>query len=153
MQALPTGGLVASWTKERIGLTCAALDVSPQSPRPRLMGPMKGLCVQAQQPAWLQALLAGGLVASWTKERGYLSYAALNGCLPCSRAPVSYSDGGFLHAGTAAGVAAGIAVVGVLTSQTKTRMEKAGVSLTIKDYDELVAKAKADEAKHSNGKA
>lgn len=55
--------------------------------------------------------------------------------------------------GTAAGVAAGIAVVGVLTSQTKTRMEKAGVSLTIKDYDELVAKAKADEAKHSNGKA
>ena len=50
-------------------------------------------------------------------------------------------------------MAAGIAVVGVLTSQTKERMEKAGVSLTIKDYDELVAKAKADEAKHSNGKA
>jgi len=56
-------------------------------------------------------------------------------------------------AGTAAGVAAGIAVVGILTSQTKARMEKAGVSLTIKDYTELLAKAKADEAKASNGKA
>ena len=71
----------------------------------------------------------------------------------CIRAHVSIYDGQSLHAGTAAGVAAGIAVVGVLTSQTKERMEKAGVSLTIKDYDELVAKAKADEAKHSNGSA
>ena len=101
-------------------------------------------CGHCSQGAWWPAGPRG---------RGHLSYAALNGCSPCSRAPVSYSDGGFLHAGTAAGVAAGIAVVGVLTSQTKTRMEKAGVSLTIKDYDELVAKAKADEAKHSNGKA
>lgn len=58
-----------------------------------------------------------------------------------------------MRAGTAAGVAAGIAVVGILTSQTKERMEKAGVSLTIKDYDELVVKAKEDEAKNSNGSA
>ncbi len=56
-------------------------------------------------------------------------------------------------AGTAAGVAAGVPVVGILTSQTKERMEKAGVSLTIKDYSELLAKAKADEAKHTNGKS
>ena len=101
MQALPTGGLVASWIKEGINLTYAVWNVSPQSPSSRL----------------------------------------------------DKTNEGILCAGTAAGVAAGIAVVGVLTSQTKTRMEKAGVSLTIKDYDELVAKAKADEAKHSNGKA
>ena len=50
-------------------------------------------------------------------------------------------------------MAAGVPVVGILTSQTKERMEKAGVSLTIKDYTELVARAKADEAKHTNGKA
>ena len=56
-------------------------------------------------------------------------------------------------AGTAAGVAAGVPVVGVLTSQTKERMERAGVSLTIKDYTELVQRAKEDEAKHTNGKA
>ena len=55
-------------------------------------------------------------------------------------------------AGTAAGVAAGVPVVGILTSQTKERMEKAGVSLTIKDYTELVARAKADKAKHTNYK-
>lgn len=58
-----------------------------------------------------------------------------------------------LLAGTAAGVAAGVPVVGILTSQTKERMEKAGVSITIKDYTELVQRAKDDEAKHSNGKA
>ena len=58
-----------------------------------------------------------------------------------------------LLAGTAAGVAAGVPVVGILTSQTKERMEKAGVSITIKDYTELVQRAKEDEAKHSNGKA
>ena len=58
-----------------------------------------------------------------------------------------------LPAGTAAGVAAGVPVVGVLTSQTKERMERAGVSLTIKDYTELVQRAKDDEAKHTNGKA
>ena len=50
-------------------------------------------------------------------------------------------------------MAAGVPVVGVLTSQTKERMERAGVSLTIKDYTELVQRAKDDEAKHTNGKA
>ena len=44
-------------------------------------------------------------------------------------------------------------MVGILTSQTKERMEKAGVSITIRDYTELVQRAKDDEAKHSNGKA
>lgn len=58
-----------------------------------------------------------------------------------------------LPAGTAAGVAAGVPVVGILTSQTKERMERAGVSLTINDYTELVQRAKDDEAKHTNGKA
>ena len=62
---------------------------------------------------------------------------------PCSALPT----------GTAAGVAAGVPVVGVLTSQTKERMEKAGVSLTIKDYTELVQRAKDDAAKHTNGQA
>ncbi len=42
-------------------------------------------------------------------------------------------------------------MVGILTSQTKERMEKAGVSLTIPDYHELVKLAKADVAKHQNG--
>ncbi len=50
-------------------------------------------------------------------------------------------------------MAAGVPVVGILTSQTKERMEKAGVSITIRDYTELVQRAKDDEAKHSNGKA
>lgn len=56
-------------------------------------------------------------------------------------------------AGTAAGVAAEVPVVGILTSQTKERMLKAGVSLTVTDYTELLARAKADEAKRQNGTA
>ena len=54
-------------------------------------------------------------------------------------------------AGTAAGVAAEIPVVGILTSQAKERMLKAGVSLTVTDYHQLVERAKADVAKHQNG--
>ena len=54
--------------------------------------------------------------------------------------------------GTAAGVAAGVAVVGILTSQTKERMLKAGCSLTVKDYTELVALAKEHDAGATNGK-
>ncbi|KAK9901350.1 hypothetical protein WJX75_007755 [Coccomyxa subellipsoidea] len=53
--------------------------------------------------------------------------------------------------GTAAGVAAEVPVVGILTSQTKERMLKAGVSMTVTDYHELTEKAKADVAKHQNG--
>jgi hypothetical protein len=49
-------------------------------------------------------------------------------------------------------VAAEVPVVGILTSQTKERMLKAGVSLTVGDYTELLARAKADEAEHQNGK-
>lgn len=55
-------------------------------------------------------------------------------------------------AGTAAGVAAEVAVVGILTSQSKERMLKAGCSLTIKDYHELLALAKQHEAGATNGK-
>lgn len=54
-------------------------------------------------------------------------------------------------AGTAAGVAAEVPVVGILTSQAKERMLKAGVSLTVSDYHELVERAKADVAKQQNG--
>ncbi|CAL8471098.1 g10640 [Coccomyxa elongata] len=53
--------------------------------------------------------------------------------------------------GTAAGVAAEVPVVGILTSQAKERMLKAGVSLTVTDYHQLVERAKADVAKHQNG--
>ena len=42
-------------------------------------------------------------------------------------------------------------MVGILTSQTKERMLKAGVSMTVTDYHELTEKAKADVAKHQNG--
>ena len=55
-------------------------------------------------------------------------------------------------AGTAAGVAAEIAVVGILSSQTKERMLQAGCSLTVHDYTELLALAKEHEARSQNGK-
>ena len=100
----------------------------------------------------MQSALTESPVASWTKERIGSRLAASDFSSRCTCAHANVFDEGLLRAGTAAGVAAGIAVVGVLTSQTKERMEKAGVSLTIKDYSELVAKAKADEAKQSNGK-
>ena len=57
-----------------------------------------------------------------------------------------------LCAGTAAGVAAEIAVVGILSSQTKERMLQAGCSLTVNDYTELLALAKEQEARSQNGK-
>ena len=44
-------------------------------------------------------------------------------------------------AGTTAGVAAGIPVVGILTSQTPERMRRAGCSIGIPDYTTLVALA------------
>ena len=40
-------------------------------------------------------------------------------------------------AGTAAGIAAGIPVVGVLTSQSVKRMHEAGVFVAVNDYHEL----------------
>lgn len=39
--------------------------------------------------------------------------------------------------GTAAGIAAGIPVVGVLTSQSVKRMHEAGVFVAVNDYHEL----------------
>ena len=42
-------------------------------------------------------------------------------------------------------------MVGVLTSQTKERMLKKGVSMTVIDFHELTERAKADVAKHQNG--
>ena len=56
------------------------------------------------------------------------------------------------RSGTTAGVAAGVPVVGILTSQTQQRMLKAGCSLTVKDYRELEALAKQHDAEATNGK-
>lgn len=47
-----------------------------------------------------------------------------------------------LHAGTAAGIAAGIPVVGVLTSQTVKRMHEAGVFVAVNNYHDLLALVK-----------
>lgn len=44
--------------------------------------------------------------------------------------------------GTAAGIAAGIPVVGVLTSQTTKRMHEAGVFVAVNNYHDLLALVK-----------
>ena len=70
-------------------------------------------------------------------------------CKPCMPDNVCMAH---LHSGTTAGVAAGVPVVGILTSQTEQRMLKAGCSLTVKDYRELEALAKQHDAEATNGK-
>ena len=60
---------------------------------------------------------------------------------PALVSALSYSTTSYC-AGTAAGIAAGIPVVGVLTSQTMERMHKAGVFVAVKDYHELLALVK-----------
>jgi hypothetical protein len=71
---------------------------------------------------------------------------------PCASHARLYSQWRMCISGTAAGVAAGVPVVGILTSQTEQRMLKAGCSLTVKDYTELEALAKQHDAAAANGK-